>query len=175
MTILKQLFEIILLQRRPRDLQYDEFAAAFYVVFSVGLNYVVHMVGGKYSSPLGYALVPTLAVLVILYAILSASRKQNRFVQTVTAMYGTQTVIGFITIAVSSASILHVLLPLLIIWNMFIAILVIKDALEASWIRALLILIGIQLLSIIIVVVLFPDFLSELQQVAGLKPPSEPV
>lgn len=175
MTILRQLFEIILLQRRPRDLQYDEFSAVFYVVFSIGLSYVVHVAGDKYSSPLGYAVVPTLAVLGILYAILSASRKQNRFVQTVTAMFGAQTVIGMATIVISSIGVLHVLLPLFIVWNMFIGVLVVKDGLDASWVRALFILIGIQFLSIVAVILLFPDFLLELQQVTGFKLPSEPV
>ena len=173
MNILIQLIEIITLKRRPQDLQYDEFAAAFYVVFSVGLSYVVHILGGKYSSPLAYAVLPTAALLGLLYGVLAINSKQNRFVQTCTALFGVQTIISLAVLAFSAVSFLRLFLPFLMIWNLYISVLIIKESLEASWIRALLILVGIQFISVMVLVVIFPEFFAEFLEIAGIELPEK--
>ena len=173
MNILKQLFEIILLRRRPRDLQYDEFAAAFSVVFVTGLTYLVHVQIEEFSSPLAYALIPTVVVVFTVYAILRAAEIHNRFVQTITAIFGTQCIIGILSMGIKSIEEIHVLLPLLVTWNTFIGVLVMKDAIDCKWLRAFFTFIGIQFLSIIVLTLLYPQFLAEYQQLAGIQLPAK--
>ncbi|MBT8113742.1 MAG: hypothetical protein KJP04_00060 [Arenicella sp.] len=163
MTILIQLLEIITLRRRPQDLQYDEIAAAFYVVLTIGLGYLTNVIAEQYSAPLAYSLTQNGALALGLFGVLALNGKRVRFVQTCTAVFGVSALLGILTLAIVYIPGLAILTLLISGWGLYIMVLIMREALECSTLRALFIIIGIQIFSVIVLLLLFPDFLTELQ------------
>ena len=163
MTILFQLLEIITLRRQPQDLQYDETAAAFYVVLTIGLGYLTNVIAEQYSAPLAYSLTQNGALALALFGVLAINGKRIRFVQTCTAMFGVSALLGLLTLAIVYIPGLAIFTLLVSGWGLYLMVLIMREALECSTMRALLIVIGIQILSVMVLLLVFPNFLNELQ------------
>ena len=165
MNIVVQLFQIITLQRRPSDLDYDQFATIFYVGMSIGLGYITNSLIKNFSHPLLYSLVQSLAQVAILYGILAVSQKSIRFVQTCTAIFGVSALLGCITLAISAIPGLGIINFFIMGWAFYMIVLIFKEALECSVGKAVLMTICLNMLAVIFLMLIFPDFTSEVESI----------
>ena len=172
MTIIKQLFEIMMLQRRPQDLQYNELAAGYSVVFLIGLMYMLLVQVNTFTAPLAYAAVPQISLVAALYLVLALHKKQTRFVQSCTALFGTSVIFLLSIVAFVSISVLHILIPIWIIWYLYISILIVKEAFGFSWFRAIMIFIVLNIISSLTLLQFYPEFAAEHQAVTQSLTPA---
>ncbi len=89
--------------------------------------------------------------------------KSVRFVQTCTAVFGVSALLGLLTLAIVYVPGLAIFTLLISGWGLYLMVVIMREALECSTLRALLIIIGIQVFSVIVLLLLFPNFLVELQ------------
>ena len=164
MTILIQLLQIMTLQRRPQDLDYDQFSAVFYITLSIGIGYLVNVLAGQYSKPLVYSLVQNIVQLILLYGVLSLNSKSTRFVQTCTAIFGIPVILGCLTLLFSQLG-LGIFNLFFLGWTLYMVVLIFKAALECSTAKALLIAVCLNLLAVGSNILLFPDFQKEVQAI----------
>ena len=165
MTILIQLIQIITLQRRAQDLDYDQFSAIFYVVFTIGLGYLINSFAGVYSEPFWYSFTQNMAQVAVLFGLLKVNGKESRFVQTCTALFGVSALLACLTILVSVIPVFQLFTLLIIGWTFYLVVLIIKEALDCSIIRAVFLTIGMQIITVVAVLLLFPNFAVEIQAV----------
>ncbi|NND83173.1 MAG: hypothetical protein HKN50_12160 [Gammaproteobacteria bacterium] len=164
MNILLQLLEIITLRREPQDLQYDEMAAAFYFVASVGLGYITHIIAAVYSQPLMYSVVLNCAQAGTLYGVLSLKGHKNRFVQTCTAVFGVTVLLGLARLIFAHIPLLGILVLAVVGWALYLLVIIVRAALDCSTINALLVVIVMEFVSVVVLLLVFPQFLVEFQQ-----------
>ena len=165
MNILQQLVQIILLQRRPQDLDFDYTAAIFYAVAAAGLTYITSAQAGVFSQPLAISLIQTVSQALILFLFLQIASRTQRFVQTCTAMFGVSAILSVIIWPIAQVPGLSILTPFLIAWSVVITIIILRDAFDASIIKALIIMVGMGALSVFILMLLVPTYATEAQQI----------
>lgn len=174
MNIFQQLVQIILLQRRPQDLEFDQSAAVFYAVLTAGLNYITSAQAGVFSQPLIISLVQTAAQAGLLYLFLQITDRTVRFVQTCTAFFGVNAILTAITWLLVQIPALSVLAMLLMAWSFCISILIMRDAFDASFLRAVLIAVGIGALAVFVTMLVVPSYITEAQQIFLIDPAKTP-
>lgn len=164
MNILLQLFQIIMLQRRPQDIDYNESAAGFILIALIALQYFGFTLIEQLSKPLIYSAAITISQAALLFLALLLASKANRFIQTSTAFFGIYlifilSIVGFVLLRP-----LTVLLPFWFIWYFFISLLVIKESFSTSWFPAVALVLGINFAQGMVMSLLFPEFNLELSE-----------
>lgn len=162
MNILTQLLQIITLKRRPQDIDYDEFSALLYVAIVIGLGYFINTLSAIYSKPFQYSLVQNIAFVITLYGVLAINKKQSRFIQTCTALFGVSAIVQFVSLSSVYIPVLKYFSYFLTGWLIYLTILVLRESLETNTIAALLVLISINILSIVPLVTLYPSFMQDI-------------
>lgn len=165
MNILTQLFEIILLKRQPEDIDHDQNFAVLFLVAAIGLTYIVNSISGFYSQPLGYSAVQNLAQAGLLYLALSFAKKQNRFIQTCTALFGISSIMLLFAIIVQAVPALALIGVMLNGWVIYLSIKIIRSAFNINILSSIFLTISISLFSIIAVSMIFPEFITETQAI----------
>lgn len=165
MNIISQLIEIILLKRQPQDIDYDVNYAVMFLVAAIGLTYIGNSLSGVYSKPLAYSLVQNFSQAVFLYFALSLAKKQNRFVQTCTAFFGTGTILLVLMLVAFLVPALSIFGVLLHVWMIYLSIKIIRAAFGFNLISAIFLMISIAIFSFVTVTTVYPDFLKETQSI----------
>jgi hypothetical protein len=155
MNILNQLLQIITLQRRPSEIDYSEtalalafagavcsgylFAGAFLEVFSEISKVVLA------RPPFWLIVIQLLTQSGFFYLLLKYNNKENRFVQTVTALFGITALMQLVCFVSLQVPQLLIVTPLAIGWNIYLMVAVLSQAIECSPGKALLIIIAYNL------------------------------
>lgn len=173
MQIIKQLVEISLRKREPQDLDYNLHAAILLTFSVVLLRYIVFRSSNSFSNPFAYGLVSVIGESLVIYALLRSQDKASRFVQTITALFGITMILalvfGITVIATQTpaimmiALILLIALPVLMIWSFYLMVLILRAALDCSFIASLMLTIGYSSIGALLVSLLFPEYQAEMQ------------
>lgn len=167
MKILQQLIQIVLLQRRPQDLDFDQNAAAFYVVLAIGMSYITSAQSGAFTHPLAISAVQNLAQAVFLFVFLQIAGKGTRFVQTCTAWFGVTTLLTLIVWLLAQVPAMSLLVLILMGWSFCLTVIILRDSFDAGLFRAVLLTVGIGMLSVILTMLVVPNYAEEAQAVLG--------
>lgn len=162
MQIIKQLYQISLRKREPQELDYSLEAAIVLVMAVTLLRYVSFRSISSLSNPLGYSVVSIIGESVLIYLILRSQGKANRFVQTLTALFGITVIATIASVLMALTVVLQLALPVLIIWAIYLAVIILRSALECSTGVSLLLTIGYSTFSYLLVILLFPQFSVEM-------------
>lgn len=163
MTIFSQLIEIILLKRRPQDLDFDQAAAVLYLVLTIGINYISTSMSGAFSHPLMISAVQNLAIAGLLFAFLGFSGKGQRFIQTCTAMFGINAILSLVILFLAQVPVINLLIVVLMGWSFYLMVLVLRDAFDASLLKAVFLLIGINIIAVFFTTAVVPGYIEEFQ------------
>ena len=155
MNVLNQLLQIITLQRRPSDIDYSETALALAFAAAVCSGYLFAGAFLQVFSEISKVALtrPPFWLLVIqlltqsgfFYLLLKYNNKENRFVQTATALFGITALMQLICFASLQVPQLLIVTPLAIGWNIYLMVAVLSQAIECSLGKALLIIIAYNL------------------------------
>jgi len=162
MQIIKQLYEIALRKREPADLDYSLEAAIIFSVAIVYLRYVAFARMESLSSPALYSALSIAGELAVIFALLKSKQKDNRFVQTITALFGITILLSVASLLISVIPIIQLALPFLLIWSLYLMIIILRSALECSTGAAILFTIAYNVMGYLLVVILMPDFQAEM-------------
>ncbi|MBX2847624.1 MAG: hypothetical protein KTR16_04840 [Acidiferrobacterales bacterium] len=165
MKILVQLCEIIILKRRPQDISYDSSAAVIAFMATAATSYFSVVLANVFSQPLGYVMVQVVAQAIIFYGLLSITRKQVRFVQTMTALFGVTAILQFITLFLTQIPGLGGLSLLLAAWNFYLMIIILKEAIECSTLQSIILTILYHFVIGVILLLIFPELFEKMQEV----------
>lgn len=161
MTILSQLIEIIILKRRPQDIEFDQTAAAYYLILMIGFAYIMTAMSGQYSRPLLFSAVQYLAQAGVLFLFLRIANKQTRFIQSCTVFFGINALLSIPVLLFIVVPGLSVLWMFVAGWTFYISVLTMRDAFDASIFAAIFIYIAISITAVVISFVLLPEFQDE--------------
>lgn len=161
MTIVLQLFEILIRKRQPHDLDYDINAAALSFVCIVGLGYVITSMQAVYTKPLAYSITQTLTQGTLIYLLLKVANKETRFVQTITAIFGVSVLLQMTSLIFLQIPILAATSLLLTLWNFYLSVLILKAALECSVLQSVLLTIAYQFIVLFVLTLLYPELIKE--------------
>jgi len=158
MQIIRQLAEIAVRKRDPQDLDYSLEAAIILTMSVVFLRYVSFNSMGELSNPLGYSLVSVIGESGLIYALLRSQSKDNRFVQTLTGLFGITVIATAVSVLMAITVVLQLALPMLVIWSIYLAVLILRTALECS----MFLTIAYNAFGYLLVILLFPSFQTEM-------------
>lgn len=155
MNILNQLIQTIILKRRPSDIDYSETALALAFVAAVGSGYFFAgaflQVFSEISKvvlkqpPLWLMIIQLLTQSGFFYLLLKYNNKENRFIQTMTALFGITAIMQLICFVSLQIPQLLIVTPLAIGWNIYLMVTILSQAIEISLSRALLIIVAYNL------------------------------
>ncbi len=174
MHIIQQLLEIILRKRQPQDIAYNLNAAIATVVLTVLLGTLVYSRFPQFSMPLAYNLTLAGVQALAVYGLLAMAKKANRFVQTITALFGVSVILQILTIGAGMTTILSPLGLVFTVWNMVLIIFIIRAALECSTLQAIVQVIAYHFLMIFMLLLLFPKFQDEVKALSELAQTQAP-
>lgn len=162
MQIIKQLYEIALRKREPADLNYSLETAIILTMTIIFLRYVSFAQMESLSSPAFYAVLSIIGELALIYALLKSKQKNNRFVQTVTALFGVTLLMSTVILLVAVIPIVQLTILFLMIWSLYLMIVILRSALDCSTPVAILLTIAYNAAGYLLVVILMPKFQTEM-------------
>ncbi len=174
MQAITQLFEIISLRRKVGDLDYDPSVALISGAVLIAMGAYINSLTGEITQPFALSATQYLAQAALLYALLSAKAKANRFTQTISAIFGTTVILQLASLSAAWIG-LGIISVGLTIWNFYISIVILRDSLETETLFAFLWTLALNAVSVLIIVTLFPDFADMLQAtIEKLENPPSP-
>lgn len=163
MKIWQQIFQLFFRQIDPENIDYDRSAAVAVIVISVGFNYLSFIAIGSLSNPLLYALVAGLSQALAVFLLLKLRNKENRFVQTITAVLGVTIIATMLQSLLAATQVLAIFGLFVGIYGLFLQFLVLRSALEANAPVALLALIFTNVAGPMILTLVFPEFANDVK------------
>lgn len=167
MPIVLELIQIITLQRAPQDLRYDQVAAALSFLGLMAMSYFINGMMDAYTSPLGYAIVQSCCQAVVIYGLLKWREKSVRYVQTITALFGTTVILQMLTLVALQSSLLAPATILFSIWNFYLMIIILQAALDCSAIRSVIFTVAYHFITVMVLIIVYPNFPAEITAMAG--------
>lgn len=165
MNILSQLFEIIILKRRPQDISYDVSAATMAFVAVIGSSYFSVVASGAFAKPLPFVLAQAVTQGIIFYLLLAITKKQVRFVQTVTALFGVSAILQFIGLIILMVPGLGIIGLFITAWNFYLMVLILREAIDCSTLQSVIITILYHFVIGVVLLMLFPDIFEKMQAI----------
>lgn len=165
MNIALQLFEILIRRRQPQDLGYDVNAAALSFIAIIAMGYFITSMQVVYTQPLSYSIAQSLTQALVIYLVLRIANKENRFVQTITAIFGVSVILQMASLIILQVPGLAAATLFLTLWNFYLALLILKSALECSLAQSVFITIGYQVVVIFVLTLLFPELTKEFMSI----------
>ena len=162
MQIFKQLIEIALRKREPQDLTYSLEVAILLTASMAILRYISFNAMESLSNPIAYSVASVVGECALIYILLRRQNKANRFVQTLTALFGIALIATAVSVLMAMTVILQLALPVLLIWSIYLAVIILRSALECSTLKALLLTIAYKTFGYLMVILLFPKFEAEM-------------
>lgn len=137
-TSARQLLDICLLRAAPQQLPFSWELLGLTVIASVGLGYPAMLAYGATSNPVPELTLSLVFTLAFVYAVLAFRGFKTRFVQTASAIFGTDAIITLVALPVlhaASTGATHDSLTLLaiagvVIWNLLVMGHILRHALS---------------------------------------------
>ena len=171
MTIVTQLFQILTLQRRPSDINYDSSAAALAFLASITTSYFQFTANTIFDqAPLPFVLAQSIAHAGIFWLLLRIRNKEIRFVQTITALFGVAAILQFLQLAVMLVPALIIVGVVLNAWNFYMMILILSEAIDCSIWQSIMITIAYLFAIGLLLLMLFPEMFDQMQAVLEAAP-----
>ena len=162
MTLVFELFQIITLQRTPQDLRYDQVAAAISFASLIAMSFYINAMETKYSEPLGYAIVHWCSQAAAIYGLLKWRHKTMRYVQTITALFGTTVILQVLTLLALQSSLFAVTSLFFSVWNVYLMVIILRAALDSSTLQSVVYTVGYHFVTVLILILIYPDFPAEI-------------
>lgn len=172
MSLVFELFQIITLRRAPQDLSYDPVAAALSFAGLLAISFFINSMMSQYSHPLGYAMVQGCTQAVAIYGLLRWRNKSVRFVQTVTALFGTTVILQMLALIALQSSLFASATILLSIWNFYLMIIILRASLECSSLQSVVYTIAYHFIVVLVLILIYPNFPAEITALANSSPKS---
>ncbi len=163
MNIFQELMQIIVLQRRPQDLSFDQTAAVFYFVLTVGLNYITSAQAGAFTQPLLISVIQGAAQAGLLFLFLQLANRAPRYIQTCTALFGITAILSALVWLLAQVAVLSIFVLMLMAWSFCLTILIMRDAFDASLLKAVFIAVALGAFSVMITMLVVPTYMQEAQ------------
>lgn len=163
MSILTQLIEIIILRRRPQDLAFDQLSVVLYLVIATGLNYIAMAYSGAFSKPILISCIQYGAQALGLFLMLKISGKAERYVQSATAYFGVMAVMTTLSLLSIFVPGLYLMQVFVAGWSFYLGMIILRDAFDASSIRAIFLFLGLNLSATLLTALLVPEYVIEAQ------------
>jgi hypothetical protein len=80
-------------------------------------------------------------------------------------MFGVSAILSLIVLPLAQIPVLALFTPLVVVWSVLMTIIILRDAFDASILKAILIMVGMGAASVMIVMLLVPSYLPEAQQI----------
>ena len=137
-------FDICLLRAGPQDIPYTRYLLFALLGFHVLIGILLGALSFSIPSAIAYGVTNMLILVVLLRAILMVKKLEARFNQTLSAMAGTDVIVGLIAWPINSWMITArdtggdigapvILWLLLVIWSLTIIAHILRNALSAPW------------------------------------------
>ena len=172
MTILIQLFEIIILKRKPRDISFDVSAAGLAFAATIATSYFNVVAVDTFSQPLPFVLAQAVTQAIIFYLLLTITRKQVRFTQTITALFGVSAILQFVGLIVLQIPGLGIFGLFITLWNLYLMIMILREAIDCSTLQSVLLTIFYHFLIGVVLLILFPDIFEQMQTIMNAAQPA---
>lgn len=165
MSIVSQLIQIILRKRAPQDIDFNVAALVLVITGTFTLQAVTLGMVPAYTQPTAYAAVYTIANVIGIYLILAMHKKDSRFVQTSTALFGVSLILQMMSIFAAVSGPLAFTSIMITFWQIFILILILRAALECSMIKAIGLTVLYQFFIGFSLFLVFPEFQTEFSSI----------
>lgn len=166
MKLFSQLLELIALRRKAHDIPYfPEAALTCFVAYT--LTTYFQLAASPTQLPVNHAsFAIAQAVLqgLMYFLLLSINRKQNRFIQMATAIFGVMAILQFLSLIIISLGIAPILGVFISGWSFALLVIILRDTLDCSLIVAILLTIAYHFVVGLCLFMLFPDFFAFVQQ-----------
>jgi len=163
MTIIRQLFEIILNKRSPADIDYNINAAIICCTGDLFFYFSFLSLFNEFSEPFIYAAIITGSYVLAYSVLLKVHGKENRLVQTLTALFGTSLILYTIALAFIATQIFAVFSLGIWMFSIVVFVRVIKSSFSCPTYLAIVILISSYVFSNIMLSIVCPNSSQEAQ------------
>ncbi len=164
MNIALQLLEIIGLKRKPSEIAYDQTAAFLVFAVSIATAYFQLRSNKEFpSSAMSFALAQAIVQGTVFWFLLKIRNRENRFVQTMTALFGTTAILQFVALILMQVPAMAILGIFLTGWSIYIMVLILSEAIDVNILQSLLITIAYHFLIGLVLIMLFPEFLEQVR------------
>jgi len=161
MNIARQLFKIAQNKLAPEDIDYSVSAAIIvYSVFTL-LFFVIFGVNKEFSQPLLYSIVLTASAVLALVVLLKIQRKENRIIQTITAVFGIGSIVMCLVIFLALTGIFAILIIPVWVYGFIVCIRIIKSSFSCPTYLAVVIIISSYLFSTTMLSIVCPQSTQE--------------
>jgi hypothetical protein len=173
MSQLNTIFSIAIFRKRAQNLVASNQLMLVCLLAAITIGFINREFSTDDSSTLILAIAESVLYSGFVFVILALHRKPERFVQTISAILGTNAIIQLIALPlfVSSGQITTnvaetsdtIMVALLLVggWSFAVSVFVLKEALEVRIAPAVLTTLGCQMATLIILVMLFPELTAE--------------
>ncbi len=153
--MLKPYLKIIALRGYAHDLPYNPLAIAFWLVLDFALVVVaVNALSERVVANLWLELFDVAFTAAAVYLVLWLHKHKDRFVQTYTAILGVNVIVFALLLAVAlvfGRELFGILVQPLYLWFLVVVAFIFKDALEVSWLKAILWVMAMEITRLIVV------------------------
>ena len=163
MNFVRILLKLCVRIAQPDELPYNQNAAILLSFVHAAVSWINLVKFDAFSNPSVYALFIAVAQILGVFLLLRICSKSSRFIQTLSALLGTSIIISVVSSSLASILPIPLLAGFLLFWQLYIPTFILKSALEIPVFVAFFSYIGIILFSFILTAVVFPDFITELE------------
>lgn len=160
-----QLLQIAFFKAKPQDFPFSPYYAAFVTLALIVANYYPLALTNKLSQPLALILCKVSLLATFIFLILKLNKKDSRFIQSITVIFGTQVLVQIIAIFISIPAGVSIFALVLELWALAISIYVLKEALECNVPSSLFLTLGYHMMTGSLLMFLFPEILQTLQEI----------
>ena len=165
MNILLQLFEIISLKRKPSEISFDQTAAIIAFIAAIASTYYQLVASQTFTqASLQFVVTQASAQALIFWLLLKARGKENRFVQTATALFGTAAILQFVALIIILVPALAILGLFLTAWSFYLMVLILSEAIDCSMLQSILITIAYHFVIGLLLLMLFPELFEQMRE-----------
>jgi len=171
MSTVLQIFQLFVLKRHPKDIDHNLNACLLLAFASVAIDIYALSTLKFIRWPLVASIVLFVMGAALLYNVIKAHGKAPRFVQMLTAMLGVGVICNLSGLFIGSIKGFMAFQSLIQFWGFYLNIFILKETLECSFVRALIIMVILVFTMIMFMIFMFADIqiLQALQTEAALQ------
>jgi len=161
MNIIRQLFEIILNKRAPENIDYNVNAVFVLCFLSFIQAFFALKTINELSQPVFYALILVSAQVIAYALLLKTHKKENRLVQTLTALIGISVILQIPTFIFSLVPALNLMSLIIQIYAFVISIRILKASFSCPTYLAVIIYFSVSIFALLLLFILTPSAMNE--------------
>ena len=163
MNIIVQLLQIITLKRSPSDIRYEPNTAVLAFLAAIGVSYLQLLTSQQISTPLPFVATQNLAQAAVFWLILKTKDKENRYIQSATALFGVSAILQLVVLALMQAPTMIMFGIIITGWNFYLLALILSRAIDAGIGRSLIITFAYHIAIGFLLTPLFPEQYEQIQ------------